>query len=107
MQILIHASSLACVHQERRLQPGRSAAVYGVVTNGKDWRFIRINEEGKYNFHSEFTTKSGEDGSKTGYAKIATLLGFIMGQAMILSPYTSRMHSKEASREDDAPMIHC
>lgn len=79
MQVLIHVSSLACVHQERRLQPGRSATVYGVVTNGKEWRFIRINEEGKYSFHSKFANKSGEDGSETGYAKIATLLGFIMG----------------------------
>ncbi|KAJ6093104.1 hypothetical protein N7486_008393 [Penicillium sp. IBT 16267x] len=65
-----------------------------------------LGEEGKYSWHAEFSGKGSgnEKGSETGYANIATLLGFIMGQAMILSPYTSRMHSKEASREDDALM---
>ncbi|KAJ6110834.1 hypothetical protein N7486_003069 [Penicillium sp. IBT 16267x] len=97
---------MGCVHQERRLKPGRSATVYGVVTTGKEWRFGLIDEEGRYSWHVEISRKASGNvkGKETGYAKIATLLGFIMEQAMILSPYTSRMHSKEASKEDDVPM---
>jgi hypothetical protein len=92
-----------CVHQKKRLQPGRNATVYGVVTNGKEWRFVRINDEGKFSWHVEMAGKGSEYGSETGYAKIVTLLGFTMGQAMILSPYTTRLHSKEVSTEE-APM---
>ncbi|KAJ5684590.1 uncharacterized protein N7477_000935 [Penicillium maclennaniae] len=97
---------MGCVHQERRLKPGRSAIVYGVVTDGEEWRFCRINDEGRYSWDVEISGKLSGDvkGKETGYAKIATLLGFIMGQAMILSPYTTRMHSKETSREDDELM---
>ncbi|KAJ5298722.1 uncharacterized protein N7443_006842 [Penicillium atrosanguineum] len=97
---------MGCVHQERRFKPGRSAIVYGVVTDGEEWRFWRLNDEGRYSWDVEISGMLSGDvkGKETGYAKIATLLGFIMEQAMILSPYTTRMHSKETSREDDEPM---
>ncbi|KAJ5142127.1 hypothetical protein N7526_003122 [Penicillium atrosanguineum] len=86
---------MGCVHQERRFKPGRSAIVYGVVTDGEEWRFWRLNDEGRYSWDVEISGMLSGDvkGKETGYAKIATLLGFIMEQAMILSPYTTRMHS--------------
>ncbi|KAJ5936285.1 hypothetical protein N7454_005583 [Penicillium verhagenii] len=90
---------MACVHAERKKRPGRQATVYGVVTDGDEWRFLRLNEAGKYSIHLERWAQGGP----TAF-RVATLLGFIMKQAMLLSPVASRLHSQEVSMEDDEPM---
>ncbi|KAJ5559685.1 hypothetical protein N7513_002084 [Penicillium frequentans] len=39
---------MGCVHQERKRTPGRSATVYGITTDSKEWRFLRINDQGEW-----------------------------------------------------------
>ncbi|KAJ5821979.1 uncharacterized protein N7525_011263 [Penicillium rubens] len=35
---------MACVHQERRTQPFRNSTVYGLSTDGEEFRFLRTNQ---------------------------------------------------------------
>ncbi|KAJ5814306.1 uncharacterized protein N7503_001056 [Penicillium pulvis] len=85
---------MGCVHQERKRTPGRSATVYGITTDSKEWRFLRINDQGEW----ALAVYPYEE--EDNYEKVATMLAFIMHQAVILSPYASKTHSKEVSTED-------
>lgn len=85
---------LACIHQERLLEEGRSAIVYGVIPDRVKWEFIRINQEGEY------ARKIYDVEEPGGNTHIATTLVFMMQEAVTLSPYASKNHSKEVSREE-------
>ncbi|KAJ5636874.1 uncharacterized protein N7484_010187 [Penicillium longicatenatum] len=85
---------MGCIHQERLRTEGRSAVIYGVMSDGVQWKFIRINQQGE---HAMKVYDTGEPG---GYTHIATTLAFMMQEAVTLSPYASKNHSKEASREE-------
>ncbi|KAJ5274182.1 hypothetical protein EN45_047290 [Penicillium chrysogenum] len=86
---------MACVHQERRTQPSQNSTVYGLSTDGEEFRFLRINER------SEFTKVIMTKTPGGNYSRITSMIAFIMREAVSQSSYTSRNTSKDVSMEDD------
>ncbi|KAJ5848821.1 hypothetical protein N7534_008139 [Penicillium rubens] len=63
---------MACVHQERRTQPSQNSTVYGLSTDGEEFRFLRINER------SEFTKVIMTKTPGGNYSRITSMIAFIM-----------------------------
>ncbi|KAJ5535042.1 hypothetical protein N7527_001296 [Penicillium freii] len=61
---------MACVHQERRSCPSRNSTVYGLSTDGEEFRFLRINGES-----AKVMMAKTPGGS---YCSITSMLAFIM-----------------------------
>ncbi|CAI7626651.1 unnamed protein product [Penicillium viridicatum] len=92
---------MACVHQERRSCPSRNSTVYGLSTDGEEFRFLRINQKGEFAKVIMAKTPGGS------YSSITSMLAFIMREAVSQSPYTSKNSSKDVSMEDDPFNLPC
>ncbi|KAJ5518535.1 Restriction endonuclease type I HsdR N-terminal [Penicillium expansum] len=74
---------MGIVHQERKSLGKVNKVVYGMASDGEEFRFFQVNND------SEWTTVSHRTFGKN-YGKVVDILTYIIQDAISLSPFVSK-----------------